>query len=407
MNGGRKLDKKPEPATDEKGRPILTQKYVTAMCEFNGGYSTPEFNEILYLNCLGFPRIENLESFVGCKVLFLDGNALDRIQGLAPLANLKTLLLHNNLIKKMEGLSTLTSLDSLNLSNNMIKTIEGISNLKKLKKLDMSGNHLTTFDSLAELAQNPELSILFLKDNAIDFDVRILDLFVAHHEIKYLEMRGNDFMRKCPNYRRTLITKIKSLCFLEERPVDYKERHLANAYMQGGKALEDLERDHMRYEGSEASKRHMDKVRLQREEALRRWEEKQKLSGADKLDELQSQIQELEYELKRIAKTEKQISLEIEDAGRKKVAAEEETLESLLKRCEKIMTDPNASADMVESIGLQLQREAAKGCDRDQELEALKERGRQVCKQLQSLQVEHAVLSTTLANQAEAPEEEE
>ena len=143
MDGSRKLNKKPEPATDEKGRFLITAKYVTAMCEYNGGYSTPEFNEILYLNCVGFVRIENLESFVGCKVLFLDGNALDRMQGLAHFCNLRTLLLHNNLIKKIEGLDSLANLESLNLANNMIKKIEGISKLKKLKKLDMSGNHLT------------------------------------------------------------------------------------------------------------------------------------------------------------------------------------------------------------------------------------------------------------------------
>jgi chromosome segregation ATPase len=403
----RKLDKKPEPATDEKGRPLITAKYVTAVCEFNGGYSTPELNEILYLNCLGFPRIENLEPFHGCKVLFLDGNALDRIQGLAHFCNLKTLLLQNNLIKKMEGLNSLGNLDSLNLANNMIKKIEGISSLKKLKKLDLSANHLTSYESLAELAENPELRILFLKDNAIDYDERILDLFAQHHEIKYLELRGNDFMRKCPNYRRTLITKLKSLCFLEERPVDFKERHLANAFVQGGKALEDMERDHLRYEGSEASKRHMDKVRQQREEALRRWEEKQKQTGAHQLEQLQAQIQELEYELKHIAKTEKRIRDELEEAGRKRQAADEETLESLLMRCEKVMTDPNASPEMIEHIGLQLQREASRGGDRDKELAALKERSQQVGKQLQSLQVQFAVLSTTLANQAETPGEAE
>lgn len=48
----------------------------------NGGYTTPELNDKLFLNFHGFHRLENLEEYRGLRAIFLEGNCLDSLEGL-------------------------------------------------------------------------------------------------------------------------------------------------------------------------------------------------------------------------------------------------------------------------------------------------------------------------------------
>ena len=67
-------NKKPKPEIDEKGTRLMTEKFVSALCEYNGGYSSPEYNFTCYLHFFAFRRIENLDKFVKKLVSYgLDG----------------------------------------------------------------------------------------------------------------------------------------------------------------------------------------------------------------------------------------------------------------------------------------------------------------------------------------------
>jgi hypothetical protein len=52
--------------------------------------------------------------------------------------------------------------------------------------------------------------------------------------LKVLYLKGNDIIRKIPNYRKTLISKIRHLSYLDTKPVDEGERLGADAFFKGG-----------------------------------------------------------------------------------------------------------------------------------------------------------------------------
>jgi len=295
-----KKEKKPEPEVDESGKPIITLKYLKANCEYNKGYNTPHLNDVLYLNQKGFRTIENLDEYYNCKVLYLDGNGLRAIQGISHMHGMRCLFLHDNLITKMEGLSQFPLLDTLNLANNLIEKVEGIENCTKLTKLDLSGNKLENYESLSNLRYNTSLNILLLKDNHLPYDERILDLFRLHLHIRYLEMKGNEFIRNCPNYRKVTIARVPTLGYLDDRPVDSNDRLLAQAFVQGGVEEERKVREEIQREKSEREKKEVNRVREQRKTALARWQQSNMEEEIRRQTEFRKEIEAAEAELEKL-----------------------------------------------------------------------------------------------------------
>lgn len=62
-----------------------------------------------------------------------------------------------------------------------------------------------------------------------------MNVLVNIPKLKVLYMQGNDFIRECKFYRKTLIGKIKLLTYLDERPVFQDEREQSEAFVEGGK----------------------------------------------------------------------------------------------------------------------------------------------------------------------------
>ena len=61
----------PQPIRNEKGVPIITSKYLKAICVYEKMYSNPKLNDKLYLNNKGFAEIEGLEEYINLKSLHL------------------------------------------------------------------------------------------------------------------------------------------------------------------------------------------------------------------------------------------------------------------------------------------------------------------------------------------------
>lgn len=57
-----------------------------------------------------------------------------------------------------------------------------------------------------------------------------------------LYLNGNGFTKKVKNYRKTLIHKIPSLKYLDDRPVFEDERRYVEAFFRGGIEAEREER---------------------------------------------------------------------------------------------------------------------------------------------------------------------
>ena len=88
----------------------MTKKLLREICKKDQMYSTPEYNDKLFLHYKGFAEIANLEEYTGLRALWLEGNGLTRITGLEQLHELRTLYLQENSIETIEGLEGCVSL---------------------------------------------------------------------------------------------------------------------------------------------------------------------------------------------------------------------------------------------------------------------------------------------------------
>merc|ERR1711911_376803 len=220
----------------------LTQKLIERKCKEQKLYKTPYLNDVLYLHYLGIDKIENLEQYTEVKCLWLENNAISQISGLNHQTQLRSLFLQNNAICKIENLTHLTRLNHLNLSNNLIEQVAGLDSLLNLTNLDLSNNQIKSTGNLEHLANCTSITALNLSGNKLN-EPETLDVLCRLPHLKVLDMRNNPLKSSLRNYRRAILTKLKSLTFLDDRPVSDKERFIMNAYAEGGPEFEQKARE--------------------------------------------------------------------------------------------------------------------------------------------------------------------
>ncbi|XP_077422197.1 dynein axonemal assembly factor 1 isoform X2 [Vanacampus margaritifer] len=190
----------------------------------------------------GFASIENLEEYTGLKCLWLESNGLQQIGNLNAQVNLRCLFLQQNLIRKLENLEPLKSLSTLNVSNNYIQTIANLSCLPNLTTLQIAHNKLEAIGDIEHLSQCLSICVLDLSHNLLN-DPGILSVLEVMPELRVLNLSGNEVVKKIPNYRKTLIVRLKHLTFLDDRPVFPKDKACAEAWALGGIEEERKERE--------------------------------------------------------------------------------------------------------------------------------------------------------------------
>jgi dynein assembly factor 1 len=238
-----------KPANDDSPVNPITKTAVMKTCVDHGFYRTPSCNEKLYLHHRGYDQIADLDEYTETKVLWLEGNALRRIEGLSALKGLRQLYLHQNLLTRIEGLEELTILDSLNLSDNNLSFLSGLdSQADGLTMLQLKNNRLQTIDGLEHLLVLNKLSSLDLGGNRIEDGSALIDLLAQLPELKSLHLTGNPCVRSIKNYRKTVISRLPKLLYLDEKPVFADERRLVTAWASGGLEAEREEKKKMRAE---------------------------------------------------------------------------------------------------------------------------------------------------------------
>lgn len=237
-----KLQNPPQEKMEKHLGPRMTKAFLKDHCKKNKLYSTPCLNDTLYLHFKGFSTIENLEEYTGLKCLWLESNGLQRIENLEAQTDLRCLFLQQNLIYKLENLEPLKKLCTLNVSNNYIHTIERISCLPDLSTLQIAHNKLETVGDIEHLSQCLAISVLDMSHNRLN-DPEILSVLEAMPELRVLNLMGNEVVKKIPNYRKTMIVRLKQLTFLDDRPVFPKDRACAEAWAVGGLEGERNERE--------------------------------------------------------------------------------------------------------------------------------------------------------------------
>lgn len=153
----------------------------------------------------------------------------------------------------MENLEVMPELVQLNLSDNLFKTIEGLENNKKLDSLYMKRNKIgiNGISDLVGLLDCPSISCLDLSENRIDDPAVLDEIFVKMPNLRVLYMGGNGCIKKIPNYRKTVISKIPTLKYLDDRPVFDEDRRHAEAFARGGIEEERKERATIKKENEE------------------------------------------------------------------------------------------------------------------------------------------------------------
>ena len=224
---------------EEEDQHMMSRRYLDKLLcsDFKQYYRTHELNEILYLHYKSFKKIQNLQTFTNLKVLYLEGNAISKIEGLDSLVNLTSLYLHENCIEKIEGLDTLCHLANLNLSDNLIKKIENLKGLQNLSNLLLKRNRIgiqgiEDLKGLLELGK--EIAVIDLSDNLIEDKNIVEEILTKFIDLRVIYLKGNDVVRKIPNYRKTLISKIDTLKYIDDKPIFEDEKRFALAFAKGG-----------------------------------------------------------------------------------------------------------------------------------------------------------------------------
>lgn len=79
-------------------------------------------------------------------------------------------------------------------------------------------------------------------------DPAIVDILDKLPKLAVLTLMGNPVIAKITSYRKTIVSRCKSLNYLDDRPVFEKERLTCNAWAIGGPEGEKLERERIRDE---------------------------------------------------------------------------------------------------------------------------------------------------------------
>ncbi|KAH8069176.1 dynein associated LRR protein [Aureococcus anophagefferens] len=204
----------------------MTKKFMVDLCMKHDGYRTPHVNDKLYLHQQGFRCIEPsvMGLYTGVRSLWLQQNGLTKIQGLENCVEVKTLMLHENCIDELEGLETLVDLDSLNMSKNFLKRVEGLEACTKLQTLNVGFNNIgpEAFE-IEHVLLLPALSTLDVQANGLADGEGVLAIFKQMPDLRVLYCQGNPFVKELRNYRKRMISEIKTLRYLDDRPAERAE----------------------------------------------------------------------------------------------------------------------------------------------------------------------------------------
>ncbi|KAL1495266.1 hypothetical protein AB1Y20_017126 [Prymnesium parvum] len=234
----------------------ITPRVLRQLVKEQQLYSTSSLNDKLYLHYRGFARIEGLDEWTGLRALWLEGNGFGEIEGLESLAGLRCLYLQHNCLRKIDNLHHCPLLATLQLSNNMLPRIENLSCLRGLSTLQIANNNLTCADDLRHLLECPSITVLDVQNNRID-EPEVIEIFESMPQLAVLQCQGNPFIPKVTSYRKTMVSRCKTLSYLDDRPIFNEERMATEAWVVGGLPAEREERRRQREEKDMAHRRNL------------------------------------------------------------------------------------------------------------------------------------------------------
>ena len=98
-------------------------------------------------------------------------------------------------------------------------------------------------DDVRGLLECPSVTTVDIQDNKIEDPAILEEILVRMPNLKVLYLKGNPCVNKIKNYRKTVISKIPTLLYLDDRPVFADDRRNAEAFARGGIEEERKERE--------------------------------------------------------------------------------------------------------------------------------------------------------------------
>ena len=236
------------------------------------------------------------------------------MEGFETNVKLRALYIQENVFDKIENLNHLKELHYLNLSDNYIATIENLGEMPNLGTLQLKKNRVGVngLSDVMGLLEIPTLSVLDLSENNIDDEAIVDEVLVKMPELKVLYLKGNPVCKKIKFYKKSLISRIKTLRYLDDSPVFPEDRRYAEAWAQGGLEKEREERKIVKKEKDDAHWKNHEAFR----EMIRKAREEKKKSQNDASQNDQpendqtenvaqdSPVEELKFENKKIEQVE-------------------------------------------------------------------------------------------------------
>jgi hypothetical protein len=106
-----------------------------------------------------------------------------------------------------------------------------------LTTLTITHNRLRTADDIRGLLDCPSIRVVDMSHNKLE-EPEAMEVFHAMEGIRVIMLVGNPMLRKITQYRKTTINTIKTLSYLDDRPIFPKERVTAEAFCLGGRDAE-------------------------------------------------------------------------------------------------------------------------------------------------------------------------
>lgn len=197
------------------------------------------------------------------KALWLESNGIQSIEGLAHLSELRSLFLQQNLLTRISNLEGLVNLVTLDISNNSITLLEGLSCLPNLTTLNAAKNALETAAAVEHLKKCAALTNVNLDDNSLagDQENTVINTLAGIPNLATLYLKGNPLIAVTRHYRKTVLSAIPALQYLDDRPVFEVERIANEAWKVGGREAEVAAIKTFEAQQSLKAKESMDKFR--------------------------------------------------------------------------------------------------------------------------------------------------
>lgn len=173
-------------------------------------------------------------------------------------------------------------------------------------------------ESLRGLLKRPTITCLDISDNYLS-DPQILDeILVKMPNLAVLYCQGNDFIKNISHYRKTLIAKIPTLKYLDDRPVFEEDRRRAEAFAKGGLEEERAEIRRLKKEKEDKHWANHEAFMLMINKAKQEKKEKEEAEQANKENKKQSM-----KEMMANAKAEKEAKLAERSEGKHEYSEQE------------------------------------------------------------------------------------